>query len=141
MCELRCQTASKQDDHDDHTTDDDCLPRAGSLLSELRPVAASVLDMVLQCLGTELVVYEAAERDAVAEELGRGNWCAPDEDRGDDKKDVLEDAAEGEDKGGGLADLFNIVSNSVSRLGSGNSIPRARETRSGGTQYPRSQSC
>jgi hypothetical protein len=37
--------------------------------------------------------------------LERGDVGAPDQDRDDDKEDVLEDAGEGHDEAGGLADL------------------------------------
>ena len=81
------------------------LPCDRLLSSKLLPIATSIFDVALERLGTELVVHEPAERDAVAEELRGCDGSAPDEDGGCDEEDAFEDAAEGEDEGGGFADL------------------------------------
>lgn len=51
------------------------------------------------------VVGEAGEGDGVAEALEEGDLGAPDDDGDDDEEDVLENAGEGHDEAGRLADL------------------------------------
>ena len=51
---------------------------------------------------------QADDGDGVAEDLEEGDGVVPDEDGGDDEEDVLEDTCEGEDEGGGFADLWSF---------------------------------
>jgi hypothetical protein len=105
MRKLRRRPSHNYKQGNQHRADDNALPSRRLLLAELSPVAAGVHDVVLERFGAELVVHETAERNAVPKELGCGNGGAPDEDGGCDEKNVLQDAAEGEDEGGGFADL------------------------------------
>ena len=71
----------------------------------LGPGAAGLRQVLPEGGGAEFVVDEAAEGDGVAEELEGGDAGAPDPHGGGDEEDVFEDAAEGEDEGGGASDL------------------------------------
>jgi len=64
---------------------------------------------VLDLRPAEGVVHEAEEGDGVAEELEEGDGGVPDYDGGDDEEDGFEDAGEGENERGGLADLHRSL--------------------------------
>jgi hypothetical protein len=98
--------ASQQDEEGQERKDNDRYAAEDRLaVAKVGPLAAGLAGVALDGLEPELVVDHAAEGNAVAKELQSRNLGAPDNHGGDDEHDILEDTAEGEDKGGGLADL------------------------------------
>ena len=102
----RCQPGQHQSQGEDDEEEDDDLALDGTLGAVLGPLAAAFGNIALDRVAAELEPDHAGERDAVAEELQAGDGCAPDCNRGEDEDDVFEDAAEGEDEGGGFANLM-----------------------------------
>lgn len=97
--------AEEEEEREDHENDDGNLAQDRSGVAKLGPLAATLSGIVPDLLVAELVVDHATQSDAVAEELETRDLGAPDEHGGGNQHDVLEDSAEGEDKGRGLADL------------------------------------
>lgn len=69
------------------------------------PGATGTTSVILESIGSELVVDETTQSDRVTEELKRSNGIAEDEHRGHDEENVLEDTAKRKNEGGGSADL------------------------------------
>lgn len=60
----------------------------------------------MELCSANFIVHESRHGHPVTEELHWRDDSAPDDDRGADEEDVLQDAAEGEDEAGGFADLL-----------------------------------
>ena len=97
--------AEQQDDGDEDESDDNQLAGGRVTDAVVGPSALSGAHVFLDLVGTKLVVDEAAERNAVSEELEGRNGVAEDHHGCDDEEDVLEYTAEGHDEAGGSADL------------------------------------
>jgi hypothetical protein len=101
----RTDTAEQQDDGDENESDNNQLACGRVTDAVVGPSALSGAHVFLDLVGTELVVDEAAEGNAVAEELERGDRVAEDHHGGDHEEDIFQYTAEGHDEAGGSADL------------------------------------
>lgn len=97
--------AEQQDDGDEDESDDNQLAGGRVTDAVVGPSALSGAHVFLDLVGTKLVVDEAAESDAVSEELERGDGVAEDHHGGDDEENVFQYTAEGHDEARGSADL------------------------------------
>ena len=98
--------AKKENDGDKNSDDNNELAGSWATGAVVSPSALRRSHVFLDLVGSELVVDEAAERNAVSEELEGGDGVAEDHHGGNDEEDVLEYTAEGHDKAGGSADLL-----------------------------------
>jgi hypothetical protein len=69
------------------------------------PSAASTSSVILESIGSELVVNESGKGDRVTEELQRCDGVVEDEHRGNNEENVLEDTTERKDERRGSANL------------------------------------
>lgn len=106
--EVGGKTAEEDEDDEDGETKDDELAQSGVARTVLGPGATASANVLLDLVGTELVVDETAEGNAVAKGLETGDGVAEDEHRGKDEEDILEDTGQGEDEGRGLANLQSV---------------------------------
>ena len=80
--------------HEEQTANGDTnhLPAHRVARTILCPHPMPLADILLQFIGTELVVHQPGEGDAVPESLEKRDRVAEDEHRGNDEEDILEDA-------------------------------------------------
>lgn len=97
-CVAGSKSSNKQEQTDNHGTNgnETTLARVGAAV--LGPRALSLAGVFLEHLTAELVVDETTKSDRVTEELKAGNRSVPDSHGGSNKKDVLQDTAEGHDQ-------------------------------------------
>jgi hypothetical protein len=98
--------AKEKNDGDKDSDDNNELARSRATGAVIGPSTLGRTHVLLDLVGAKLVVDEAAERNAVSEELKGRDGVAEDHHGGDDEKNVLEYTAEGHDKAGGSADLL-----------------------------------
>jgi hypothetical protein len=99
--------AAKEENNGDKNEDDnDELAGSGATGTVVGPSTLRRAHVLLDLVGSKLVVDKAAERNAVSEELEGRNGIAEDHHGGDNEEDVLEYAAEGHDEARGSADLL-----------------------------------
>jgi hypothetical protein len=101
----RGQTTEEDEDCDHHQAKDENLPHGRAGGAKLGPGAASLEQVLLYLLLTELEPEHSKEGDAVAEHLEVGDHGTPDENGGDDEEDILQDTAQGQDETRGFSDL------------------------------------
>jgi hypothetical protein len=124
-------TAEEQDDGNENETNDDKLTCSGVAGAVVGPGTLASTHVLLDLVGSELVVNEAAKGNAVAEELERRDWVAEDHHGGDDEENVLEHTAESHDETRGSADLSGDVSRvRIGELTTEKDLPRTRQKRS-----------
>lgn len=97
-------TEDKEDGGEGNAENDE-LPEGWVTDTVIGPGAATVASVLLELVGTELVVDETAKSDGVTKELQRGNGVAEDEHGGDDEENVLQHTGEGKDEGRSPANL------------------------------------
>lgn len=97
--------AEKNEDRDNDQSDHYDLAKNWSCSTEFCPSAARICEIALYGIESELEVEQAANSDGVAEDLETRDHSSPDDDGGNDEKNVLEYTAKREDEPGGLADL------------------------------------
>lgn len=102
--------AKEENNGDENGDDNDELAGSWAASTVVSPSALCRAHVLLNLIGSKLVVDEAAERNAVSEELEGRNGVAEDHHGCDDEEDVLEYTAEGHDEARGSTDLFDIVS-------------------------------
>lgn len=102
----RTDAAKEENDSDENSNDNDELAGSRATGAVVSPSTLCGAHVLLNLVGSKLVVDKAAERNAVSEELEGRNGVAEDHHGGDDKEDVLEYTAEGHDEAGGSADLL-----------------------------------
>lgn len=101
--------AAKEDNNGDENSDDnDELAGSRATGTVVSPGTLCGAHVLLNLVGSKLVVDEAAERNAVSEELEGRNGVAEDHHGGDNEEDVFEYTAEGHDEARGSADLLRI---------------------------------
>jgi hypothetical protein len=103
--ESRSQSTEKNEHGEHEQTKDDDLARSGAVVAKLGPRQTALAQVLLDLIGTELVVDETTKSNAVAKSLEKSNWVAEEEHGGKDKEDIFEHTREREDERGGLADL------------------------------------
>lgn len=78
-----------KEDGGEGNAENDKLPEGWVTDTIIGPGAATVASVLLELVGTELVIDETAKSDGVTEELKRGNGVAEDEHGGDDEENIL----------------------------------------------------
>lgn len=106
--ECATKTAKKDDSGDEDDGESEELPHDGAPVAVVGPLPRTLRSVLLELVGTELVVDETAERNAVTEELERRDGVAEDEHGSENKEDILEHTREGEHERRGLANLENV---------------------------------
>lgn len=101
----RSQAAKEAEDEEDGHHNDGQLAEDRLASAKLSPLAASLTGITFESLVAELVVDHATESDGVTEELKGRHLGAPDDHGGNNKHDILENTAKGEDNSGSLANL------------------------------------
>jgi hypothetical protein len=107
------KAAHDNEDEEERNAEDDKLGHGRVSDAVVGPLFAESTKVFLELVGSELVVDETAESDAVAEELERGDGVTEDEHGGEDEEDVLEDSGQGVDDGVCLSELWKVVSDVV----------------------------
>lgn len=97
-CVAGSKSSNKQEESNNHGTDDNetTLARVGTTV--FGPRALSLATVFLDLLTAELVVDETTEGDRVTEELKAGDGSVPDSHGSSDKKNILQNTAEGHDQ-------------------------------------------
>lgn len=98
--------AKEENDGDEDEDDNDELAGSRTTGAIVSPSTLRRAHVLLDLVGSKLVVDKAAERDTVSEELEGRNGVAEDHHGGDNEEDVLEYTAEGHDEARGSADLL-----------------------------------
>jgi hypothetical protein len=98
--------AKEEDDGDEDEDDHDELAGSWATGAVVSPGTLRRAHVLLDLVSSKLVVDEAAERNAVSEELEWRNGVAEDHHGGNNEEDVLEDTTEGHDEARGSADLL-----------------------------------
>lgn len=105
----RGKTSEKGKDDEASEDDDGELAENGLASTKLGPLSVGLSDVTLDLLIAELVVDHATQSNGVAEELDTSDLSTPDDHGGDNEQDILQDTAEGQDDGGGLANLRRVL--------------------------------
>jgi hypothetical protein len=112
----RCEPV-EEDNHGEEDEHEDCDAAEDRLsVPEVCPLATGLASVALDRLVAELVVNHTTKSDAVSEELQASHLGAPDDHRGSNKENILEDTAEGEHKRGCFANLHAIVRNTMAEV-------------------------
>jgi hypothetical protein len=81
--------AEEHDDGDENESNDDKLAGSRAASAVISPSTLASAQVLLDLVGSKLVVDEAAKSNAVAEELERRNGVEEDHHGGNDKENVL----------------------------------------------------
>lgn len=104
--EAGSKAAEKDEDDEDDEAENNQLAQSGVAGAVFSPSTATLTKVLLELVGTELVVDETAESNAVTESLQTGDGVLENHHRGEDEQNILQHTGEGENKGRGLADLW-----------------------------------
>ncbi|KAI7978051.1 hypothetical protein EIK77_009591 [Talaromyces pinophilus] len=104
-CIAGSESSNEQKESENHGADDNetTLARVGAAV--FGPRALSLAAVLFDLLTAELVVDETTEGDRVTEELKASDGSVPDSHGSSDKKNILQDTAEGHDQRRSLANL------------------------------------
>jgi hypothetical protein len=102
----RADAAEEHDDGNKNESNDDKLAGSRAASTVVGPSTLASAQVLLDLVGSKLVVDEATEGNAVAEELERRDRVEEDHHGGNDEENVLEYTAESHDEAGGPADLL-----------------------------------
>lgn len=105
----RSKTTEQSKDEKGGEDNDADLAQDGLASTKLGPLSATLTDVALDLIVSELVVNHAQESDGVTEELKTGDLSAPDYHGSTDKHDILKDTAKGKNDGRGLANLETLL--------------------------------
>ena len=90
----------------------------------ITPGTATVSEVLLELIRTQLVIYQTSESDAVPEHLKRSDLGSPNHHGCTNEEYIFQDAAKGEDKRRCFANLQRISFNTEDRV-----LSRAIHTR------------
>lgn len=99
------ESSDKQEETDYDRADNDETTLAGFGVAVFSPGTMSLASVLLDLLGSKLVVDETSKSNGVTKELKTGDGGLPDCHGSGNEKNILQDTAKGHDERRGLADL------------------------------------
>lgn len=105
--EARSKTTEQHENNEDDEAENDELADSGVARAVFSPSTATLTKVLLELIGTELVVDETTEGNAVTKGLETRDGVLEDHHRGENEQDILQHTGKREDQGGGLADLWD----------------------------------
>jgi len=100
--------AKRSQDHEhgnENRGKDHQLAENGSGVAQLLPLHAALTEVLFEFLTAKFVVDETTKCNAVSKGLKKRDGVLEEKHGCEDQENILEDAGESEDKGGGLANL------------------------------------
>ena len=106
-CVRRGKTAEQNEEHEGTADEYGDFAQDRLAGTKLGPLSVGLANVTLELFETELVVDHATKSNSVAKELQRSDLGTPDHHGSNNKQNVFEHTAQGEDNGGRLADLLH----------------------------------
>lgn len=101
----RSQSTEEDEDGDNDQAEDQNFAHGWAGGAKLGPGAVGLRQVFLYLLLAKLEPEHSKKGDGIAEHLEVGDHGSPDEDRGDNEEDILQDTAECQDETRGLSNL------------------------------------